>query len=101
MRGRAWAVGAALSAVAILFGLGAGSASADGTDLAVAYQINVAHSGVQTDPNLNPPFTRQWQVTLPGPMEYPLIANGDVYVTAFNGTSAALYALDQQTGSVF
>jgi outer membrane protein assembly factor BamB len=85
--------------VAIL-GLGAGSASADATDLAVAYQINVGHSGVQTDLNLNPPFTRKWQVTLPGPMEYPLIANGDVYVTAFNGTSAALYALDQQTGAV-
>ena len=86
--------------MAILFGLGAGSASADGADLAVAYQINVAHSGVQTDLNLNPPFSRRWQVTLPGPMEYPLIANGDVYVTAFNGTSAALYALDQQTGAV-
>jgi outer membrane protein assembly factor BamB len=86
--------------VAILFGLGAGSASAGGTDLAVAYQINVAHSGVQTDLNLNPPFSPLWKATLPGPMEYALIANGDVYVTASNGTSAALYALDQQTGAV-
>jgi len=100
MRGRAWAVGVAFSAVAVLFGLGAASASADGTDLAVAYQINVAHSGVQTDPNLNPPYSLRWQVSLPGPVYYPLIANGAVYVTAFNGSTAALYALDQQTGSV-
>jgi hypothetical protein len=69
-------------AIAICAGLiGAGGASADPGALAVAYQINVAHNGVQTDAALTPPFSLRWRVTLPAQVSYPLIAEGKVFVT--------------------
>ena len=82
-----------------------GSASADTGDLAVAYQVNVAHSGVQTDSQLAPPFARRWRVTLPAQVSYPLIAEGKVFVTAGSTSSDAtrtprLYALDQASGNI-
>jgi outer membrane protein assembly factor BamB len=83
-------------------GLPAASARAGTDDLAVAFQINVAHSGVQADAALAPPLVRRWQVSLPGAVSYPLIAQGMVYVTIgipFTATTM-LYALDQSTGSV-
>jgi outer membrane protein assembly factor BamB len=81
----------------------AGSANADPGALAVAYQINVAHSGVQTDAALTPPFGLRWQVTLPAQVSYPLIAEGKVFVTAASSRDNAtrtpvLYALDQASG---
>src|SRR6266576_3428391 len=91
-------------AIAICAGLiGAGGASADPGALAVAYQINVAHSGVQTDAELTPPFSLRWRVTLPAQVSYPLIAEGKVFVTeassADNATrTPVLYALDQASG---
>lgn len=82
----------------------AADASADVGDLAVAYQVDVAHSGVQTDAALAPPFSRRWRVTLPAQVSYPLIAEGKVFVTA--GSTAddstrtpRLYALDQASGA--
>jgi outer membrane protein assembly factor BamB len=89
---------AACAALAI-----AGSASADPGALAVAYQINVAHSGVQTDGALTPPFGLRWRVTLPAQVSYPLIAEGKVFVTAASSMDNAtrtpvLYALDQASG---
>src|SRR5919197_1952822 len=83
-------------------GVLAGSARADATDRAVAYQVNVAHSGVQTDNALAPGFSRRWRTTLPALVSYPLIAQGMVFVTAGDNASATatLYALDQQTGQV-
>jgi outer membrane protein assembly factor BamB len=91
-----------LVAAAVGGGLPAASARADTADLAVAYQINVAHSGVQTDSTLTPPLSRRWQVTLPGAVSYPLIAQGMVFVTAAANWTAppSLYALDQRTGQV-
>lgn len=91
-------------AVAICTGLlVAGGASADPGALAVAYQINVAHSGVQTDSALTPPFGLRWRVTLPAQVSYPLIAEGKVFVTAGSTADNAtrtpvLYALDQASG---
>jgi outer membrane protein assembly factor BamB len=81
----------------------AGGASADPGALAVAYQINVAHSGVQTDSALTPPFGVRWRVTLPAQVSYPLIAEGKVFVTAGSTADDAtrtpvLYALDQASG---
>ena len=77
------------------------SASAAGSDQSVAYQVDVAHSGVQSDDQLAPPFGRRWKVTLPAGVSYPLIAGGYVYVTVANpgqyGTH--LYALRQSDGS--
>src|SRR5207247_1487754 len=74
--------GLVLVAVVVGGGLSAAAARADTADLAVAYQINVAHSGVQSDSTLTPPFSRRWHVTLPGAISYPLIAQGMVYVTS-------------------
>jgi outer membrane protein assembly factor BamB len=81
----------------------AGSAAADPGALAVAYQINVAHNGVQTDGALTPPFSRRWRVTLPAQVSYPLIAEGKVFVTAASSSDNAtrtpvLYAIDQASG---
>src|SRR5436190_14441028 len=81
----------------------AGSANADPGALAVAYQINVAHSGVQTDSALTPPFGLRWRVTLPAQVSYPLIAEGKVFVTAGSTVDSStrtpvLYALDQVSG---
>src|SRR6266851_4990404 len=100
-------VGARVSALLLALaavggGLPAASARADTTDAAVAFQLNVAHSGVQTDGALAPPLSRRWQVTLPGAVSYPLIAQGMVYVTSgipYTSTTT-LYALDQSTGRV-
>jgi len=86
------------SVCALAFGQ---SASAAGSDQSVAYQVDVAHSGVQSDDQLAPPFGRRWKVTLPAGVSYPLIAGGYVYVTVANpgqyGTH--LYALRQSDGS--
>src|SRR5439155_25627744 len=57
---------------------------------AVAYQINPGHDGSQPDDSLMPALTRAWMIdfdapdpTAPqGPVSYPLIVNGKVYVIA-------------------
>ena len=86
------------SVVALALGPGA---SASGSDLSVTYQVDVAHSGVQSDDQLVPPFSRRWKVTLPASVSYPLIADGYVYVTVANTSSygTSLYALRQSDGS--
>lgn len=72
------------------------------TSEAVAYQIDVAHTGSQSNEALTPPLTQRWSVDLGGAVSYPLIAGGRVFVTVghggFHGTD--LYALDQATGAV-
>lgn len=92
--------GAAFAALAL-----AGSASADPGAVAVAYQINMAHSGVQSDAALTPPFGLRWRVSLPAQVSYPLIAEGKVFVTAASSRESAtrtpvLYALDQASGRI-
>ena len=76
-------------------------ASGQGANNAVTYQINTSHNGVQVDPLLRPPFVRRWQVTLPGPASYPLIADGLVFVTVAGGGAShpTLYALNQASGA--
>jgi outer membrane protein assembly factor BamB len=92
-------IGYALGAVLSVLG---GGARAAGTDAAVAYQINVAHSGVQPDNSLSPPLLLRWQVSLPALVSYPLIAGGRVFVTAADGTNSVptLYALNQGSGEI-
>jgi outer membrane protein assembly factor BamB len=70
---------------------------------AVAYQVGVSHDGFVDDEALAPPLTLRWSRELAGPISYPLIAEGKVFVTAIddrsvptNGTS--LHAFDQATG---
>jgi outer membrane protein assembly factor BamB len=96
---------AALCAAACVLAAGAAEASADAGDLAVAYQIDVAHSGVQTDSELAPPLSRRWRATFPAQVSYPVIAEGKVFVTAGSTSNDAtrtprLYALSQSTGAV-
>jgi outer membrane protein assembly factor BamB len=104
MSGSAHRVKLLVLAIASCAGLiGAGSAFADPGALAVAYQINVAHNGVQTDSELTPPFSLRWRVTLPAQVSYPLIAEGKVFVTEASSANDAtrtpvLYALDQASG---
>ncbi len=76
-----------------------------GTDQAVAYQVDVAHSGAQPSDSLTPPLRQQWAIDFQNPVSYPLIAGGKVFVTVVNDAPAntnaegtALYALDEVTG---
>jgi len=69
---------------------------------AVAYQIDVAHTGNQPITALRPPLARRWSVDLGGGVSYPLIVDGRVFVTVgddtnFNG--GKLHALDLATGA--
>lgn len=71
---------------------------------AVAYQISVSHDGFSGDSTLVPPLTLRWsRDDFAGPVSYPLIAAGKVFVTAATNPSVAygttLYALDQATGA--
>src|SRR5438552_3416781 len=106
MEGSSRRVKLLLCAVGAWAALGiSGSASADPGALAVAYQVNVAHSGVQTDSTLTPPFALRWRVTLPAQVSYPLIAEGKVFVTAASSADNAtrtpvLYAIDQSSGQI-
>ena len=76
-------------------------ADATGTDTAVAYQVNIAHDGIQTDVTLAPPYTKAWQVTLPGAVSYPIIAQSLVIVTADDATNIpTLYAFNQLNGQL-
>lgn len=72
------------------------------TGIAAAYQINVAHSGVQSDSALTPPLTHRWTTTLAAAPSYALIARGKVFVTFGDSqtSGATLDALDQTTGNV-
>jgi outer membrane protein assembly factor BamB len=79
-----------------------GFSAADGSR-AVAYQIDPAHTGSQSD-TVAPPLVERWSRNLGGPISYPLIAEGKVFVTIANqtpsGTSGSrLYALDAATGA--
>jgi outer membrane protein assembly factor BamB len=71
-------------------------------DQAVAYQIDVGHSGAQTNDTLMPPLTQRWSVELGGTVSYPLIAEGRVFVVVSKKPLAGtqLYALDQVTGAI-
>jgi outer membrane protein assembly factor BamB len=67
------------------------------SDVAVAYQVNVAHTGLQTDASLVPPYGLKWKSpSLGGTPSYALITVGKVFVTA----GQTLYALDATTGNI-
>ena len=73
-----------------------------GGGVAVAYQIDVAHTGNQPASSLRPPLTKKWSVDLQGPVSYPLIVGGRAFVTvaapAATTNPEYLYALDVTTG---
>jgi outer membrane protein assembly factor BamB len=102
---RLWITGemAVLAAAFALLIVGPPDASAarpsQGTP-AVAYQLNPAHSGAVPD-RLAKRVRRRWSVDLGGPISYPLIVDGRVYVTVGHTDSygSKLYALDVATGA--
>jgi outer membrane protein assembly factor BamB len=65
-----------------------------GPGQAVTYQIDPAHTGSQFD-TVSPPLVQRWSRDLGGPVSYPLIAGGKVFVVA--GTN--LYALNGADGA--
>jgi outer membrane protein assembly factor BamB len=72
---------------------------------AVAYQINPAHTGAITlDKTFRPPLKTLWNVTAEGPISYPLIARGKVFVWVSHfsatGNGGRLYALDKDSGTI-
>jgi outer membrane protein assembly factor BamB len=77
------------------------SGPATHSSLAVAYQINPAHTGLQKDELLGPPLTWRWSHTFASSISYPLIAAGKVFVTVRNVSQygTTLYALNEATGS--
>ena len=77
-------------------------------DVATAFQIDSAHSGVQPASPLVPPLKQRWSVDLSsGGLSYPLAAGGSIFVIASGCppsstgcTGPTLWALDAATGLV-
>jgi outer membrane protein assembly factor BamB len=91
-----------LGAVAVVALLLMSSVAAFGSQ-AVAYQIDPAHTGSQSD-GLTPPLVQRWSRNFGNSfstISYPLIVEGKVFVLVDNGNNYGfrLYALDEATGS--
>ena len=97
-RGRISALAVAI-AVLLLGVLGAAPRALAASDESVAYQLDPQHSGDLTDTTLTSSLTEAWSTTLSGPISYPLIADGVVYVTAVAGSGTTLYAIDLGSGA--
>lgn len=103
---------ACLLSLAGLTGCGGGGHSSSPSDTgqpadrslpsSVAYQLNPAHTGSVTfGKALTFPSKPTWSVTLDGPVSYPIIADGRVFITAKNSSGksgTSLYALDAANG---
>jgi outer membrane protein assembly factor BamB len=64
------------------------------------FQADPAHSGHVSGETFVPPLTRAWSRSLGGPVSYPVIANGMVFVTVANrDKGTTLMALDAATGA--
>ena len=87
---------------AVLAGLTVGASCAfGGTTDSVGYQIDPAHDGATAfKKGFTTPLTQKWVVDLGGPVSYPVVAKGLVFVTVGNTDNygTELYALDLQTG---
>ncbi|MEW5741683.1 MAG: PQQ-binding-like beta-propeller repeat protein [Myxococcota bacterium] len=70
---------------------------------AVAYQVDIAHTGAAPSDVLRLPLCRRWQRDLGGAAGYPVVAGGRVYVVSRTnqaGYGNLLWALDQHTGNI-
>jgi outer membrane protein assembly factor BamB len=81
--------------------LAATSAAAFTSDRSTTYQVDAAHAGNVPHDSLAPPLIKEWSDGFSGPVSYPVVADGMVFVTAANSGTAgsALYALNQTTGA--
>jgi outer membrane protein assembly factor BamB len=78
------------------------TAHAKGSSDAVAYQVDIAHSGQATLKGFKGKLKPLWTKNLGyGAISYPLIADGMVFVTAANtsGYGTQLFALDAASGA--
>src|SRR5205807_1436882 len=92
--------GLVLAVAGMLPGTAPLRATAAGSDDAVSYRIDPAHSGAQPGDTLAPPLIQRWSVDLGGNVSYPLIAGGRIFVTAADANyGSRLYALDPGTGA--
>lgn len=73
----------------------------------VALQINPEHNGAMTGTRLSLPLVKRWSIDFDGPVSYPLIVQGRVFVIAANSGlplrppfGTQLYALDLATGKI-
>jgi outer membrane protein assembly factor BamB len=98
MMGRLWGLALALIGIAVM--LPAAPAAADAGSQSVAYQLDPQHDGFASGVSLAPPLTRAWSQTLSGGVSYPVIAGGQVFVTAAAGHGTNVYALNQSTGAI-
>jgi len=66
------------------------------------FQIDAGHTGAIEMPGFEGPIAPIWSVDLDGPISYPLIANGMVYVNAayHNNSAVRLVALSAKTGKI-
>ncbi|MDQ6713498.1 MAG: PQQ-like beta-propeller repeat protein [Candidatus Dormibacteraeota bacterium] len=78
-----------------------------GGDDAPTFRMDPAHSGAQPADSLRPPLRKAWAVDLGGPVYFPLIVDGTVYVVAGNMANGSyanygsrLYALSLADGHV-
>lgn len=88
----------ATGSILVLFGSALIAAAADA---AVAYQLTAAHNAkITLKGGFAPPLTLLWARDLGGPVSYPLIARGKVFVSVANtiGNGTQLYALRTNTG---
>jgi outer membrane protein assembly factor BamB len=69
-------------------------------DRATTWQIDPAHSGAQPGTRLKPPLKQLWSYDTGGPVGYPIVTDGRVYITSgITGSSGArVAALDASTG---
>lgn len=96
----AWGIVIAIVCLAVIAPrLAANAASASGSStMATAYQVNAQHNGRQTD-TIAPPLSLKWTTTLAGKASYPLIAGGQVFITAITSQGEGLlYAFNLSTG---
>lgn len=75
-------------------GIGIASDSPD----AIAYQVDIAHTGWQRSGAIASPLAARWSVDLGAKVSYPLITGGAVYATTSDGSGSHLHALDAKTG---
>jgi outer membrane protein assembly factor BamB len=91
-------------ALAAIAGLGAAAAPPKaGKTQAVAFQIDIAHSGYAQFDKFSTPLKLRWKVNLGQQISYPLIADGKVLVTTANMnlySGSILYVLDLRTGAI-
>ncbi|HEU4348017.1 MAG TPA: PQQ-binding-like beta-propeller repeat protein [Actinoplanes sp.] len=84
-------------------GAAATPAPPSGRTTAVTYQVGPSHDGHSGDSSLVTPLGQRWSRNLGGPVSYPLIAGGKVFVTSTRTPGGAygttLWALNGRTGA--